>query len=84
MESSSDANGYPRFMSADDMQVDIEFTKDHEVQIYKIISQYLQEKGLHETAKMLQNESGVHLEGAIIPKLRSLVLEGEFDEVVEL
>lgn len=68
----------------DDATMSIEFDKAHEVEICRIISQYLQEKGLNESAKVLQKESGVYLEGAIIQKFRTMVLEGNFDEVVKL
>jgi hypothetical protein len=44
----------------------------------------LQEKGHTEAANTLQKESGVFLEGAVIQKFRKLVLDGEYDEVVEL
>lgn len=72
------------FKSQDDMEVDMQFDKSHETEICRIISQYLQEKGFHESAQKLQEESGVYLEGAMIQNFRKLVLEGNYDEVVKL
>jgi len=82
MESSNDINCQKE--GDDDMQVDIQFTDNHQTEIWRIISQYLQEKGHTEAANTLQKESGVFLEGAVIQKFRKLVLDGEYDEVVEL
>lgn len=83
MEKSSDMNGETRWIN-DDMEVDIELDKKHETEILRIISQYLIEKGLSESAKTLQHETGVDLEGEAIQNFRSLVLEGKFDEVIRL
>lgn len=83
MEKSSDMNGETRWIN-DDMEVDIELDKKHETEILRIISQYLIEKGLNESAKTLQHETGVDLEGEAIQNFRSLVLEGKFDEVIRL
>ena len=66
------------------MQVDVEFDKKHETEILRIISQYLIEKGLNESARTLQRETGVDLEGEVIQNFRSLVLEGKYDEVIQL
>lgn len=81
MEGKNDANG---FTHNDDMEVDVQFDKSHETEMCRIISQYLQEKGFNEAAKVLQKESGVYLEGAVIQKFRGLVLEGNYDEVVSI
>lgn len=83
MESLSEMNGGMKY-SPDDMQVDIEFDKNHETEVLRIISQYLIEKGLNESAKTLQRETGVALEGEVIQNLRNLVLDGKFDEAVQL
>ena len=83
MEKSSDINDENRW-NQDDMQVDVEFDKKHETEILRIISQYLIEKGLNESARTLQRETGVDLEGEVIQNFRSLVLEGKYDEVIQL
>jgi WD40 repeat protein len=81
MESTNGNNGY---INQDDMEVDIEFDKTHEAEIWRIISQYLQEKGFDKAATILEQESGVYLEGAVIQKFRNLVLDGKYDEVVNI
>lgn len=82
MEKSRDINEDQ--WAQDDMDVDIEFEKKHETEILRIISQYLIEKGLNESAKTLQHETGVDLEGEVIQNFRSLVLEGKYDDVIKL
>lgn len=84
MESNSEMAAHNKFMSLEDMNLDIQFNHEHKHEILRILSQYLQENGLEKSARMLEEESGVHLEGELIQKFRQLVIEGEFDEVVKL
>lgn len=80
MESYSEQKNNYKQVEVEQMQ----FNEEQEKEILRIMSQYLQEKGYKESAKMLEKESGVHLEGQAIQHFRNLVLEGQFDEAAKL
>ena len=84
MESNSDMQMNSNFVRFEQMEKQINFQEEHKQEIIRIVSQFLQENGLQKSAKILEEESGVHIEGAIIQQFRKHVLDGKFEEVIKI
>ena len=71
-------------MSEDELDDNIEITKENDGEVLQLIMQYLNSRGYNESASNIQKETGIAAENQIVLELKHKITKGEYPQALLL